>query len=412
MLRAFVAGAFGLVLFAGSLLAFEVSATIKKVDADKGVLSVHANGQDRTVRVAKDLKVLGTDGKELANGLRAKELKEGAEVTLSVEPGDGGPVILAIRLGKQAGPAQVKAGPAPGGKNSVGLKPLTEMTAQDRYKAEDGGLYGAGRNEPPEAHQVAARKETAQIVPRDREGQPAPDGKIVLVSISMSNATQEFSVFKKIADADPGKSPLLTIVDCAQGGQAMAQWVDPKGKPWIEADRRLEAAQVTHPQVQIAWVKLANVRPTGELNEHGKKLQQDTLAVLQNAKAHFPNLRLAYLGSRIYAGYATTPLNPEPYAYEGAFVVRWLIQDQIKSDPSLNYDPARGAVKAPLLLWGPYLWADGLTPRKSDGLVWERNDLVAADGTHPSPSGRQKVADQLLRFFKTDPYAKTWFVKK
>jgi hypothetical protein len=293
----------------------------------------------------------------------------------------------------------------------VGLKPLTEMTAKDRYKGEDGGLYGGGRNEPPEAHQTAAKKETAQIVPRDGDGKPAPDGKTVLVSISMSNATQEFSLFKQIADKDPDKSPLLTIVDCAQGGQAMAEWVDPKGRPWAEADRRLTAAKVTPQQVQVAWIKLANKGPSGDLAEHGKKLQKDTLAVLHNARARFPNLRIVYLGSRIYGGYATGPLNPEPYAYEGAFVVRWLIQDQIKGDASLNYDAERGMVKAPLLLWGPYFWADGVTPRKSDGLVWERTDL-AADGTHPSQSGRQKVADQLLKFFKTDANAKTWFVKK
>jgi lysophospholipase L1-like esterase len=68
-------------------------------------------------------------------------------------------------------------------------------------------------------------------------------------------------------------------------------------------------------------------------------------------------------------------------------------------------------VKAPLLLWGPYLWADGTTPRKADGLVWERDDL-AGDGTHPSQSGRRKVADQLLKFVKTDPLAATWFVKR
>src|SRR5262249_31501960 len=146
---------------------------------------------------------------------------------------DGGPVIKAIRLGKQADAKKED------GKSSVGLKPLTEMSANDKYKGEDGGLYGGGKNEPPEAHQAAARKETAQIVPRDGEGKPAKDGKIVLVSISMSNATQEFSFFKQLADKDPDKSPLLTIVDCAQGGQAMAEWVDPKGRPWEEADRRL-----------------------------------------------------------------------------------------------------------------------------------------------------------------------------
>src|SRR5207248_79609 len=177
----------------------------------------------------------------------------------------------------------------------------------------------------------------------------------------------------------------------------MARWADPKVPAWSEAMQRLEAAKVTPQQVQIAWIKLANAMPTGDLQEHGKRLQKDTVAVLHNAKARFPNLRVAYLGSRIYAGYATTKLNPEPYAYETALVVRWLIQDQIKGDSGLNYDPERGEVKAPLLLWGPYFWGDGLTPRKSDGLIWERQDL-AGDGTHPSDSGRKKVSDMLLKF--------------
>jgi hypothetical protein len=295
-------------------------------------------------------------------------------------------------------------------KTTAGMVPLTEMSGRDRYKGEDGGLYGAGKNEPPEAHRAAARKQTAKIVPLDAQGQPSKGGTVVLASISMSNATQVFSFFKKIADADPEKSPRLTIVDCAQGGQAMAEWADPNGPPWVEADRRLATAKLTPAQVQIAWIKLANKSPTGELLKHGKRLQKDTLAVLHNARARFPNLRIVYLSSRTYGGYALGALNPEPYAYESAFAARWLIQDQIKGDPDLNYDPARGPVKSPLLLWGPYLWANGLTPRKSDGLAWERGDFVR-DGVHPSPSGRQKVANLLLTFFKTDPYAKTWFVR-
>ncbi|MFN4261142.1 MAG: hypothetical protein ACK4RK_17780 [Gemmataceae bacterium] len=406
MSRIITGAVIGILLLAGGLLAFDAVGTIRKVDADKGVLHIQARGQERVVNLAKDVKVLDKAGKELEGGLRSPELKEGAVVTVTVERGTGGPEIRAIRLGGQAG----ADAPTQDGKATIGLKPLTEMTAKDQYQGEDGGLYGGGQNEPPEAHKSAARAVTEQIVPRDENGKPDPNGRIVLVSISMSNATQEFSMFKAIADTDSDKSPKLTIVDCAQGGQAMAEWADPQGRPWDEALRRLTAAKVAPEQVQVAWIKLANKGPSGNLRQHGKKLQQDTQAVLHHAKKRFPNLRVAYLSSRIYAGHARGSLNPEPYAYESAFVVRWLIQDQIKGAPGLNYDAQRGEVKAPLLLWGPYLWADGTTPRQSDGLIWERDDFTG-DGVHPSQSGRRKVAEQLLKFFKTDPYAKTWFVK-
>lgn len=293
-------------------------------------------------------------------------------------------------------------------RDKTGLKPLTEMTGDDRYQGEDGGLYGAGENTPPDAHRKAAEAELAKIKPLDARGNPAADGRVVLVSISMSNATQEFSTFKPLADADKDKSKQLTIVDCAQGGQAMAEWAPPDARPWQEAERRLMTAGVTPQQVQVAWIKLANKGPSGDLQEHGQTLKSDTLAVIQNAKTRFPNLRIAYLSSRIYGGYAGSRLNPEPYAYDSAFVVRWLIQDQIEGSKALNYDSRRGEAKAPLLLWGPYLWADGVTPRKSDKLVWLRDDL-GGDGTHPSESGRKKVANLLLEFFKNDPLAKPWF---
>lgn len=144
--------------------------------------------------------------------------------------------------------------------------------------------------------------------------------------------------------------------------------------------------------------------------QHAEEMKGHLIVVINQLKARFPSLRLVYLSSRIYAGYATTRLNPEPCAYEYAFTVRWLIQDQIKGVASLNYDPGRGEVNAPLLLWGPYLWADGVKGRKADDLVWLREDL-AGDGTHPSSSGRQKVAQQLLKFMKTAPTAKVWFTK-
>jgi hypothetical protein len=316
---------------------------------------------------------------------------------------------IAAQQQAKAGQARPKGQrPAIAEVDRTGFKPLTEMTASDRYKEQDGGLYGKGQNTPPDELRKAAETELTKITPLDKDGKPSASGTIGFVSISMSNATQEFSFFKRLADLDPAKSPRVTVVDCAQGGQAMAQWVNPNANPWQVAGQRLSEAGVAPQQVQVAWVKLANVQPNGDLKEHGMKLQRDTTAVVQNAKSKFPNLRIVYLGSRIYGGYTAGPLNPEPYAYEGAFVVRWLIQDQLKGDAALNYDAAKGAVKAPLLVWGPYFWADGMTPRKSDGLVWKREDL-GPDGTHPSQAGREKVARMILEFCKSDPLAKPWF---
>jgi hypothetical protein len=402
-----------LLLLASTAPAVDYHGTISRIDVDKGVVYLKTkSGQEAKLSVAKDLKVFDEMGKELPDGLKAKELKDGVEVTFKRlrEKGEEKEAIQVIFLGNRKR-RMVGDGSA---RNSVGFKPLSEMTAEDKYLGEDGGLYGNGKNEPPEKHQGAAKRETEGLVPLDKDGKPAADGKIVLISLSMSNATQEFSAFKTLADADAQKSPRLTIVDCAQGSMTMAAWANTRAKPnpWPVAIERLEKAGVTPAQVQVLWIKPANAFPKGDLLEHGKELQEDTQRTLQRARERFPNLRIAYFSSRIYGGHATgggADLNPEPYAYETAFVVRWLIQDQIKGNPELNHDATRGPVKSPLLLWGPYLWADGDTPRKADGLAWPRKDL-SSDGTHPSDSGKEKVAQALLRFFKNDPNTKTWFV--
>src|ERR1022692_3280958 len=50
------------------------------------------------------------------------------------------------------------------------LVPLTDLT--NRYKGEDGGLYGGGRNQPPPAHWTAYLKESASVRPLNAAGEP------------------------------------------------------------------------------------------------------------------------------------------------------------------------------------------------------------------------------------------------
>jgi hypothetical protein len=294
-------------------------------------------------------------------------------------------------------------------RESRGLVPLPDL-GTGKYQDEPGGLYTGGRNTPPPAHLAAGLALAKGIAPLDADGHPLPGGRIAFLTIGMSNTTMESQAFLRLAAADPSVNPQVTLVDGAQGGQTARITADPQAHFWTVVEERLAAAGVTSRQVEAVWIKQANANPSKGFPAEAKTLQADLTATLHNLHDKFPNLKIAYLSSRIYGGYAGTPLNPEPYAYEGGFAVKWLIAAQIARDADLNYDSSKGAVRSPWVAWGPYLWADGTKGRRQDNLVYTRED-VGADGTHPSDSGRVKVGRQLLDFLKSDPASKPWFVK-
>jgi hypothetical protein len=270
-----------------------------------------------------------------------------------------------------------------------------------------GGLYPGGSNTRPPAHEAAGVALARQIVPLDTSGNPDPDGRIVLISIGMSNTNTEFYTFVQLARNDPDRNRQVALVNGAQPGMVATSWADPDAPTWTNLDSFLAAGGFTPSQVQVAWIKLTNY----DLSQFPGSiliLQDDLKAVVRNLKAKYPNVRLAYLSSRTRAYQYWTGLNPEPGAFETGFAVRWLIEAQINGDPELNYNPALGPVVAPYLSWGPYLWIDGTNPR-SDGMVWTQDDL-GNDCVHPSASGNAKVAAQLLAFFKSDSSTQSWFL--
>ncbi|MCZ7557393.1 MAG: hypothetical protein M5R41_13415 [Bacteroidia bacterium] len=286
--------------------------------------------------------------------------------------------------------------------------PLTEMGAS-LYKGFAGGLYPGALNQRPAAHNAAGLALANSITPLDTLGLPDPaNGKIVLLSVGMSNTGQEFSVFEATADTFQLRNPKVEVVNGAQAGQTASIIRDPDAQFWSVLEReRLYSHRVKPAQVQVVWLKQANIAPSEAFPIHAEKLQADIQAVLRLLPIKFPNIKLCYLSSRTYGGYATTQLNPEPYAYESGFTVKWLIERQIDGDTALSFESTTR--RAPWLSWGPYLWASGPEPRQ-DGLVWLPVD-VASDGTHPSDAGRRKVADLLLRFFSTDETSVPWFLK-
>lgn len=305
--------------------------------------------------------------------------------------------------------------------------PLTDL-GTGTYLGFQGGLYPGGTNAMPAAHATSGTTFVHNIRPLNAAGQPDPNGKYVMLSVGMSNTTQEFCgggptncqsfSFVGQALADPAVNHAqLVIVDGAQGGQAIPSWLTTSAPTYTTVrDTRLAALGVTEAQVQVVWIKQAIPGPTVSLpsaNSDAYAIVSGLGTIVRTLRARYPNLQLVFLSSRIYAGYAQPgTLNPEPFAFESGLAVKWLVQAQIAQEQGGAADAIAGdlrpGVTAPWLAWGPYLWANGTTPR-SDGLVWVQSDFQP-DFTHPANSAREKVGTMLLTFLKASPQAQCWFL--
>jgi hypothetical protein len=283
-------------------------------------------------------------------------------------------------------------------RTSVGFVPLIDMTGQ--YEGQDGKLYPGSNNIPP-AHLSAAMDIANAIGPLDSAGNPSASGEIVWFSIGMSNTNGKSNNLIPKTNADPAKAPEVHFVNGAQGGVPVEDMIDPLAPYWTSTvPSKLSNGGVTAEQVQIIWLLQTHRSPSGPFFSWASDLKDDLGHVCRNAYTYFPNLKIIYITSRSYAGYASSTLNPEPYAYQSGFSVKWLIEDQINGDSTLNYNPANGPVKTGILLWGSYIWADGTTPN-SEGLSYDCSDY-SSDGTHPSSQGYDKIGSKLLEFYQND----------
>lgn len=296
-------------------------------------------------------------------------------------------------------------------KTSIGNTPLTEL-GNNLYQGKKGGLYPDGNNALP-TNVVQADMEIAkQIQPLNKEGDPdSENGKIVFLSIGNMITSMEFQAFRRIAGSDPLKNPKVTVVNGAMEGVA-ASGVATRETDlyWKGIQGILNDSDLSPQQVQVVWLK-DNNQAQRFFPGTAENLEQDLKMGVQNLKREYVNLKIVYVSSSVYDGYDVTRDIPEPYAYETGFGVKWLIEAQLNGDPEVNYDLSKGPVKAPLLRWGPYLWADGTNQRKVDNLSWQCSDFDDT-GTNPSDTGQAKVAQLLLNFLQRDPVARTWYLSE
>ncbi len=300
------------------------------------------------------------------------------------------------------------------------------------YKTFQGGLYPGGSNLRPASHDAAGQQIAAGIVPLSTSGVAHPNGRIVMISIGISNMTQEWRVG---ANNDPSSAalafmakvaplqvsgvvnPRVLLVDGAKGPFGADLWgaepADMAVDPWLTALNRLQFSQSSREQVQIACVKAAHPGPTQCMASDGSSpgdagaLAQDFAGIARNLRIVFPNIKLVYYVSRSYGGYAASG-NREPFAFEQGFGIKWMIESQITGSGAFGNLGFQGANSvAPWASWGAYIWANGNTP-SGLGLTWDVTDFVD-DHIHPSASGVDKASDAFLEFFLTDETTRPWF---
>ncbi|MFQ5700010.1 MAG: hypothetical protein ACE5IL_17240, partial [Myxococcota bacterium] len=88
------------------------------------------------------------------------------------------------------------------GVTSVGRTPLEDLAAGLYLGQFAGGLYSGGSNVAPATHDAVGLSRAASIEPLDTAGLPDATGSTVLLSIGMSNTTQEFCSASSLEPCD------------------------------------------------------------------------------------------------------------------------------------------------------------------------------------------------------------------
>ncbi len=292
----------------------------------------------------------------------------------------------------------------------TGFTPITQIGTGLYLGQAQGGLYPAGSNTRPATH-TDAGVAVAQAV-----GQGG--GDVCLISIGVSNTYQKWAMFMSQGVGSVANiNPALRVGNGAVGSHPVDTTADPNHSVWNTIDNQIANSGCATSEVEVVWMLHAERGPTLSFMEEANRYYDDLRATAINLADHFPNLRMIYLSSRTYAGYSDRDNNPEPYAHQGAFAVKWLIEAQIDgSDPALSLGSG-----FPWMSWGPYLWSDGIGSDRvpggipgrtipNDGMEYVCDDF-AGDGIHPGMGMRVKVSDQLVNFFTTDPTATPWFLQ-
>jgi hypothetical protein len=236
------------------------------------------------------------------------------------------------------------------------------------------GQFDTGCNNPPAMHDAVGRARAALVTPLDTNGAPSSSGKVVMLSVGMSNASYEFYGCSKVPSggtdcsvcaASPtqysvmgkfsslaNRNTKLVLLNGAAGQQEASTWTDPNGSNYQRINQCSNylgpQSGLSPNQVQVVWLKDVDVGPnqgTTDVSLPGTAqsgvpnntadaywLEYNLSNMLRALKTNYPNLRQVFLSSRSYGGFVvdqTDPSRLEPFPYESGYGVKWLVKAQV-----------------------------------------------------------------------------------
>ncbi len=352
---------------------------------------------------------------------------------------------------------------APGDSNvTFTATPLTDFSSGELYATFFPGMLYNDSNTPDAGHENDGLTAASAIVPLDRDGSPAVDGKIGWVGIGGSNLTADlctsnFITSRNAAQCNPDTffdqanklaniNPSLVLADCAATGLFASNWLNLGSGGWTGClGTRLPAYGITPAQVEVVAINdddglttaptldqlassdngLCPTVPTQGVDPDACVYEANLAELVRLLRVEFPNLKQIFLQPRTYCGYGSA----EPLCYENGFAIKWLIQAQVDGvEGTPNLAGSNDALAAPVsyassawMAWGPYLWSAGAIPDAqsslpNSGQSWPPNDFQY-DGSSPSQCqyygvncGSEHDADLMMAFYTTSPYTAPWFV--
>jgi hypothetical protein len=175
------------------------------------------------------------------------------------------------------------------------------------YFGYQGGLYPNGNNVRPSAHDAAGVAIAAGIQPLDANGNPDSNGKYAFMSVGSSAGFDTWFQFMQDAHADPATNPHLVFVAGAQPLAYAKDLADANSPFWNPIFQNfLPQAGVTANQVVAVWFQDVDGQVSGTFPKDMTPIQSEYESIARNLHTKFPNLKLMYMGSKIYGG---TPMD-------------------------------------------------------------------------------------------------------